>query len=278
MSDQSQKDWFNNVESVVTEPLKFKAKLAIGEDAYTSLKLKNAALEAWDTIGVATTAATVAKSSVIASTFFAPSGFLAWLGIGTAVTPIGWVIAASLLTGGAWLGITHHLKNASTSRVTVIPNFINTPIDVLALGLFDLLAPLALKVANIDENIDETERKLINTYFVKEWGYDQRFVNEGLAFIEDKLSDFEINKLTIELAEFKMENPDCNYKAMSQDILEFLKDIMEADGRIDAREEMAIESVQKILKVSNLVLIGKKIKKTYLVSLNKILPNRNPKN
>ncbi len=94
MSDQSQKDWFNNVESVVTEPLKFKAKLAIGEDAYTSLKLKNAALEAWDTIGVATTAATVAKSSVIASTFFAPSGFLAWLGIGTAVTPIGWVILA----------------------------------------------------------------------------------------------------------------------------------------------------------------------------------------
>ncbi|MCF6252259.1 MAG: TerB family tellurite resistance protein [Methylococcaceae bacterium] len=278
MSDQSQKDWFNNVESVVTESLKFKAKLAIGEDAYTSLKLKNAALEAWDTIGVATTAATVAKSSVIASTFFAPSGFLAWLGIGTAVTPIGWVIAAGLLTGGAWLGITHHLKNASTSRVTVIPNFINTPIDVLALGLFDLLAPLALKVANIDENIDETERKLINTYFVKEWGYDQRFVDEGLAFIEDKLSDFEINKLTIELAEFKMENPDCNYKAMSQDILEFLKDIMEADGRIDAREEMAIESVQKILKVSNLVLIGKKIKKTYLVSLNKILPNRNPKN
>ncbi len=176
------------------------------------------------------------------------------------------------------MGITHHLKNASTSRVTVIPNFINTPIDVLALGIFDLLAPLALKVANIDENIDETERKLINTYFVKEWGYDQRFVDEGLAFIEDKLSDFEINKLTIELAEFKMENPDCNYKAMSQDILEFLKDIMAADGRIDAREEMAIESVQKILKVSNLVLIGKKIKKPYLVSLNKILPNRNPKN
>ena len=168
MDDQPQINWFQDIETIVSEPLNFKAKLAIGEAAYTSLKLKNAVVQAWDVAGVATTAAVVTKSSVVATTFFAPTGFMAALGIGTAVTPIGWVIAAGVVTGGAWMGVTRYLKKASASRVTVIPNFINTPLDVLALGLFDLLAPLALKVAEVEGRIDNPERKLINTYFVKE--------------------------------------------------------------------------------------------------------------
>ena len=94
MDDQDPGDWFGNIDTIVAEPLNFKAKLAIGEDAYTSLKVKNAAYQAWEVAGVATTAVVVAKSSVVASTFFAPTGFLAAIGIGTAVTPIGWVIAA----------------------------------------------------------------------------------------------------------------------------------------------------------------------------------------
>ena len=278
MNDQGQKDWFNNIEAVVTEPLKFKAKLHIGEDAYKSLKVKNAALGAWDTVGVATTAVSVAKSSAIASTFFAPSGFLAALGIGTAVTPIGWVVAAGIFSGGAWMGVTHYLKNASTSRVTVIPNFINTPIDVLAIEFFDLLAPLALKMANIDEHIDEAERTRINAYFVKEWGYDQSFVDEGLAFIEENLVEFDIRKLAAELAEFKMENPDCNYKEMAKDTLGFLKEITEADGRIDEREDMAMEVVQRIFNVSNFVLIKKKSVKNFNSFIMKILPTKEKTN
>ncbi|MCZ6488581.1 MAG: TerB family tellurite resistance protein, partial [Gammaproteobacteria bacterium] len=79
--------WFHDIETIVSEPLNFKSKLAIGEDAYTSLKLKNAVFEAWEVAGVATTAVVVAKSSVVATTFFAPSGLLAMIGIGTAATP-----------------------------------------------------------------------------------------------------------------------------------------------------------------------------------------------
>ena len=105
MNTQDRTDWFQNIETIVAEPLNFKAKLAIGEDAYTSLKVKNAAFQAWEVAGVATTAVVVAKSSVVASTFFAPTGFLAAIGFGTAVTPVGWVIAAGVVTGGAWVGI-----------------------------------------------------------------------------------------------------------------------------------------------------------------------------
>ena len=143
-NDQHQVDCFEGIESIFADPLRYKAKLAIGEEAYTALKFQTPVFQAWDVAGVATTAAVVAKSSVVASTFFAPTGFLAAIGIGTAVTPVGWVIAAGVVTGGAWYGITRHLKKAMASRVTVIPNYIKTPLDVLALGLFDLLVPLAL--------------------------------------------------------------------------------------------------------------------------------------
>lgn len=64
-----------DIEAIILAPLNFKAKLTIGEDAYTSLRVKNTVLQVWDVAGVATTVAVV--------------------------------------TGGAWFGITRHLKSAS---------------------------------------------------------------------------------------------------------------------------------------------------------------------
>jgi len=248
MSEHVDNKWFSNLDRIIEEPLKFKSKLDIGEKAYTSLRVKNTVFEAWDTLGVVGTAATVAQSSTVASTFFAPTGFLASLGIGTAVTPLGWVVAASVVTGGAWLGATRYLKNGTSDRTTVIPKFINTPIDVLALTIFDMLAPLALKVADIDGQIHNSERDIIYAYFVKEWGYNEQFVCAGLAFSETKLSEYSVKELALTLAEYKKVNPDCNYESMSKEIISFLKDIMYADGVIDEREEMAIEKAENIFK------------------------------
>lgn len=259
MENQDQTDWFQDIETIVSEPLNFKAKLAIGEEAYTALKLKNTVVQAWDVAGVATTAAVVAKSSVVASTFFAPSGFLAAIGIGTAVTPIGWVIAAGVVTGGAWFGITRHLKKASASRVTVIPNFINTPLDVLALGLFDLLVPLALKVAATEGIVDESKRKRVFDYFVKEWGYDPGFVAAGLTYIESTLDELSIAELAQTLADFANQNPDCNFRMMSQEILGFLRKIVDVDGKIDARDEQAIAHIEAIFNSANKLSLKKKL-------------------
>jgi len=244
MRSQGQKGWFQDIETIVSEPMKFKAKLAIGEDAYASLKIKNAVGEVWDIAGVGAVAAGVAQSSFVASTFFAPAGILAF--VGTAATPVGWIVGAAVVTGGAWFGITRYFKNASASRVTVIPHFINTPMDVLALCLFDLLAPLALKVADVEGHIDESELELIDGYFVKEWGYDPTFIVEGIKYIQSKLNEYSIKSSAEALATVAKENPDCNFKSMSQEIVGFLTKITEADGRIDEREEMAIERVQAI--------------------------------
>ncbi len=260
MENKDQIDWFQDIESIVSAPLNFKAKLAIGEDAYTSLKVKNAMAQVWDVAGVATSAAVVAKSSVVASAFFAPTGFWAALGIGTAVTPIGWVIAAGVVTGGAWFGITRHLKSASASRVTVVPNFINTPLDVLALGLFDLMAPLAMKVAEVDGCIDDSKHQLIRDYFVKEWGYDPKFVIAGTNYIESTLGELSIKQLAQTMAEFASKNRDCNFKLMSREILGFLRNIVEVDGQLEQQDETAIEKIETIFKSANKSSVRKKLR------------------
>lgn len=257
MTNNNEKYYFDGVESVITQPLSFKAKLAIGEDAYTSLRLKNAAFEAWDAISAGAAAVTAAKSATVASTFFAPTGLLSAIGIGTAVTPVGWVIAAGFLTSGAWLGISRYSKKTLSDRATVIPDFINTPMDVLAIGLFKLIAPLVMKIADADGHIDEVERDHINNYFVKEWGYDKTFVTGGLALIESDLSEFSIKELAITLAEFKKANPDCNYGSMSKEIVGLLRNTMEVNGVIDEREEMAIKKVQNIFEEVNATAFSK---------------------
>ncbi|MDX8389397.1 MAG: TerB family tellurite resistance protein [Mariprofundaceae bacterium] len=266
MGEQNKVEGFEGVDDVISDPLRFKVKLGIGEDAYTSLRLKNKVFEVWDTIGAAGGAATVAQSSVVASSFFAPSGILGILGIGSAVTPIGWVLAAACVGGAAWYGVNRFIRADSHNKVIVIPHFINTPMDVLALGIFDLLAPLALKVADIDGRIDREERVYIKNYFIEQWGYAPKFIDKAVAFTESKLSDFKVKEAAEKLASFQKENKDCNFDSMAQELDSFLRGIMEADGMIDEREEMAIEKVKQVFNntgkfsLANIFLFNQKLK------------------
>lgn len=240
------KKWFEGVDDVVEDELRFKAKLGIGEDAYTSTRIKKTVFEAWDIAGVAATGAQVASSALVAQKFFAAPSLLVSIGIGTAAaTPIGWVIAASVLSGGAWLGITRYLKDDG-GKTTVIPDFINTPVDVLGLGLFDLMAPLAMKVASVDGHVHESELDAIKHYFVRRWGYSEHFVDSGLEFVSQKLHDYNIKTAAATLGAFARDNPDCKANVMLKDIKAFLHEVMEADGRVDEREEMAIERIEKV--------------------------------
>ena len=246
MSDLDKK-WFEGVDDVVEDDLRFKAKLGIGEDAYRSTRLKKSVFEAWDVAGVAATGAQVASSAFVAQKFFLAPSLLTSIGIGTAtaVTPIGWVIAASVLSGGAWLGITRYLKDDS-GKTTVIPNFINSPLDVLGLGLFDLMAPLAMKVAAVDGHVHESELDAITNYFIRRWGYSEQFVTRGLQFVTQNINDYDIKPAAATLGAFARDNPDCKANVMLADIKSFLREVMEADGRVDEREEMAIERIDKV--------------------------------
>ncbi len=220
---------FEGIDTLVLEPLRFKARLAIGENAYASLRNVNAARKYWDLVGAAGAGAALTKTGLLA--------------LGAATTPLGWVLAGAALSGGAWWGVMRVLNGATEDRVIVIPKFINTPIDLLALGLFDLMAPLALKLADADGEVSAPERDCIRQHLTQDWGYNPAFVSEGLALIEPRLDEFQIEEVATQLASFIKGSPDCNYAAMTRDLLAFLKTVAEADGQVDTRELAALQAL-----------------------------------
>lgn len=232
-------------ERVVADPLRFKSRLEIGEKAYTSLTLRNTAFELWDVAGASAAGAGVAGSATVATTLFGTTttSILGFFGVATAVTPIGWIIAASVVSGGAYFGVIRLMKGLDGDRVEVIPKFINTPLDVLAIGLFDLLAPLTLKVAAADGTISDEEVEVIRSYFVDDWGYDEVFVRAALSLFEEKLEDLTLQQLTEGLRQFTLESKDCNHKKIRGKVVALLHDIANADGKLHEMEELAIQHV-----------------------------------
>jgi tellurite resistance protein len=256
-TDLTLKAGFASVDRVVADPVRFKLRLGIGEDAYTSLRLKNNVLKVWDIGSWGGTGAAVASSKVVASTFFAPTGFMALIGLGTAATPVGWVVAAAVTSAGAYYGVTRLFGRYAGSRVDTIPKFINTPIDVLGAALLDLMGGLAIRVAAIDGYIDNREIETIVDHFVADWGMDRDYVEQALSVFQANIAKATIKELAGELAKFMTANPDCNATAMSATLTAFLRDIATADGRIDEREDLAIDAIAGVIAQSEPGMIAR---------------------
>jgi len=243
---------FAGVDQVVAIPERFKLRLGIGEDAYASLRIKKTLQEFWDVGGMAATGAGVAASSTVASTFFASTatgGVMGWLGLGAAAaTPVGWVVAAAVASGGAYWGLTRAIGSFSGSRVQVIPKFLNTPMDLLAASLFDLVGTLAARISAIDGQIDEIEQAVIIEHFVTDWGLDRAYVSQALPMLYETIDQARVKDLARALASFQLENPDCNPAAMRAELMQFLRDVANADQRLDEREELALEAVEQVLR------------------------------
>jgi uncharacterized tellurite resistance protein B-like protein len=241
-------------DQVIADPLRFKRKLRIGEDAYTLLRARNTLNSLWESGGAGWTGVGVAKSTWVASSFFAPAastGVMGWLGLAApaaAVTPIGWVVVAGLVAGGGYYGVTRWLASGADRFVDTIPTFINTPIDLLGAGLFDLTAPLAMQVARADGFVHDAERETIAEHFVRDWGFDPAYVAAGLRLIESQADAGRVTGLAKALAEFQRASPDCNPRAMQDELMQFLREVIEADGVINPREERALAAIDAVFK------------------------------
>ena len=249
-----------NFDRVVADPLRLKQRLRIGEDAYALLRLRKTLLSLWDTGGAGWTGVGVAKSTWVASAFFAPAaptGLLSWFGLAApaaAVTPIGWLVVAGIVAGGGYYGVTRWLADKPDSFVDTIPKFINTPLDLLGAGLFELMAPLALRVALADGTIDSTERETIISHFVHDWGLDPPYVAAGLSAIEQRPLATRVTELARALAEFQRTNPDCNAEAMQNELMQFLREVIEADGVVTPREERALAAIDAVFTAERTIL------------------------
>ncbi|MBV0892045.1 TerB family tellurite resistance protein [Paracoccus sp. Z118] len=251
LTNEEQISSFDSVRRVVSNDIRFKARLGIGEDAYKSLKLGNSAADLWDIGGAAGTGAAIAQSQMVAGSFFVKTGLLSSLGIVSAATPVGWVVAAAVATGGAYYGVSRLFRSYAGSRVDVVPNFLNTPLDVLGASLLDLIGSLAIKVAIIDGKIEISERRVIEDYFIQNWGYDSEYVVHALDVLEQNADKAKLTDMTSALADFVRANPDCKFKAIQSEVKLMLHEIASADGKLDEREEMAIERIVSSLEQQN---------------------------
>lgn len=239
----------DDLECVVADPLRFKRKLRIGEDAYAALRVKNRVQDLWEAGGMAMAGAGVASSPIVAGSFFASSGgLLSVIGLGTAVTPIGWVAAAAVATGGAYYGVTRMFRRQVGGMVDVVPKFINTPIDLLGMQLFDLIGALAFRLAAIDGEVAASERRSIERHFVDEWGLDPHYVERAGDVLAVGANDKRVKEIAKALSEFQIASPDCNAQAMQDELMAFLREVVEADGVIDEREELAIDAITAVFK------------------------------
>lgn len=244
------------LDCVVADPLKFKRKLRIGEDAYALLRATKGARDLWDVGGIATTGATMAASPIVASTFFS-GGLLSAFGIGVAATPIGWVLAAAAVSGGAYYGVSRLARRHHGKFVDTIPRFINTAIDSLGMQLLDLIGALALRVASIDGDVAPQERETICRHFIDDWGYAPAYVAAAVDILEATADDIRVKAVAQTLAQFQAANPDCNAEAMQDELLAFLREVMEADGYLDEREELAIDAVAEVFRKERAVTLAK---------------------
>lgn len=254
-TEEEQVNSFRDVERVVADSLRFKRKLAIGEDAYASMRVGKGLGQLWDVGGIAVTGGQIAASATVARTFFASGGLLSTIGLGAAaVTPAIWVVGTALVTAGAYYGVTRLFKTYSGSRVEVIPKFINTPIDLLGASLMDFLGALSLKIAHMDGQVTSSERQVIQDYFIEEWGFDRNYSESALVVIEENSSKASIADITTAFASFARANPDCNFEAMRREVLSFLREVSVADGAIDEREELAIDKIDLLLRKASTIV------------------------
>ncbi len=236
---------------VVADPIKLKSKLKIGDKAFSSLRLAKNLQAIWDVRGASMAGAAAAASPTVATTFFGSTGgLLSTFGLGaTAATPVGWVLAAAVVSGGAYYGAMRVFSSYSESRVEVIPKFISTPIDLLGATLFDMIAGIGLKVAEFAGDIEESERAAIISYFSEEWGIAEDYSTRALQIIEGQIRETTLKDMVRNLVEFQATNPDCNPIGMKNDILSFLEEVAHADGDLDERETLAIEIVERELSL-----------------------------
>ena len=237
-----------SADEIIADDMKFRHKLGIGADAYATLK----AASRLGPVAAGVAGAAVASTPIVASAFFGGTAatVAGWLGLGlTATTPVGWVIAAGLATGGAYIG----MKRVRNKLVDEVPKQINAPLDVLAASVIGFLMPVAIRLALADGNVDERERQKIQDYFVNEWGYSESSVDRNIDKFRNEPDLVCLDELFSALAEFKNHDKDCNLSHISRELLNFLEELANSDGEFHHGEKATIGEVKALLREYDLL-------------------------
>lgn len=238
-------NFFSNVsaEAIVCDPLRFKAKLKIGSNAFSILtKAENLQ----DCLHVLT--GTAAGAALAGTTWFGSLGALGALGVslGMVTTPIGWISVAGIGGGAAVYGLKKLLSTAHKNVVDEIPKYINTPLDILANNIISLLLPAMFYVSKSDDELHDLEKQTIVDYFCGEWGISR-------AYIQDRLNDLIISNGHFDLQTWSQaigqlsEAKDVSYTDLCEELITALETVRDADGVVQDEEQQAIQEIKNAL-------------------------------
>ena len=147
--------------------------------------------------------------------------------------------------GVTYAGVSKIFESSKDDGLVVIPKYINSPIDILAVSLIELILPIGLKLAAIDGHIDKLERDAILNHFVKVWGYNRLFVERMISAYELSLEDVSVAALVNDIMKYTQENDDCDYQKIKQTYINFMKAIANADGILDENEGRMIADLEQ---------------------------------
>ena len=234
-------------ESIISVPILFKEKLGIGDKAYAFVRARDKLTTFTESIGIGATASGLAASHVVAGTFFAQQGILASLGLATAATPLGWVIGAGMATGAGYLALSSLLERSKDEHVIVTPKYINTPLDIIATALIEMMLPVSLKVAKADGELSSHERRVIVHNYVNRWGYNKDFITRMIQEYEEHLDDVSLSCVADSFNLYCRDNPDCDPASICMKYKEHLAEIATENGQIKQAEQAVLDEFISLL-------------------------------
>lgn len=235
----------SDVIQVVSDHERFRRRLKIGAEAFRYLRGAENLHSATSSLLGGAGAAGAAYTSWVMSI-----GTLGQFGLaaGLVATPVGALAAAGAVGAGGMYLTQRLLKNARRGVVEEIPNFINTPIDVLGTTLIDILLPVLLKIAGSDGEILEKEKGLITDYLENEWGFDSHFLTSAIAVEESQIDQWSFDVLANMVAEVS-KTGDINVSEFKQELMHVARTVSSADRKITPGEEAALQELEASLGI-----------------------------
>jgi tellurite resistance protein len=236
--------WAEEPSTVIDDTEVFKARLQIGAEAFKVLSAAENMGSMMSMVGGAGLFSTGATAA-----WFSSLGVMGKIGlmVGTVSTPMGWIGLAGAGGAVATYGVSKFLKSAKDEAVVEVPKYIRSPIDMLALLIFNLMAAVALKIAHADGKYCIQEREVIERYLVRGWGFNPTFIATNLKRVQLGLDKFSYDQLAEELKDCEKKG-DIKYDTMVEEIISFAKGVTNADGIVHDAEKVELKALTNALR------------------------------
>ena len=239
---------FEDVQTVIDNDFQFKRKLDIGDDHFTYL---NNAKNLADFGGSVLGGIGIGGSTAVVWYTSLGVGSKLLLGIGLASMPVGWFIGAATLGTAGFFGLKKatdsFFKGAEDELVTKVPKYLNTPLDLIGLSIATLMMPVSIKMGQADGNFCAVEREQVLKYFTDSWGYNSKFISVLMQAQESKMDDFSYKAYAKTLKSVCKQTPELKLDQLSEEILNFQREIILMDGKIHPGEEKELATLRLYL-------------------------------